>query len=326
MNQIISLQKIIQQELEQLSCEIHKQPKELYEPIVYTLQFGGKRIRPVMLLLACDMFGGNIQQALPAAIAIELFHNFTLVHDDIMDNATLRRGNATVHTQWNNNIAILSGDALLVKAYQKLAECKPILLPTVLNIFNKLAIEVCEGQQLDMNYEQTNTVTIAEYINMITLKTAVLLAGSLKIGALLANATEEEAHYLYEFGKNIGIAFQLQDDLLDVYGDEKKFGKQVGGDIISNKKTYLLLKAMELSNHTQKAALKKWLQLDTFDNQAKITAITTVYNALDIPKLTQELIENYCKNGLLALSKINLTANKKAILHTFVQQLMTRQM
>lgn len=325
MNKIIAFQKIINEEIKKLSPQIGNQPAELYEPIIYTLQLGGKRMRPVLLLLACDMFGGNTNRAIAPSIGIELFHNFTLVHDDIMDNAPLRRGEPTVHQKWNNNIAVISGDAMLVKAYQFIAQCEQALLPDVLSVFNTVAIQVCEGQQLDMNYEKAGKVSISEYINMINLKTAVLLAGSLKIGALIGGAKEEDAQYLYEFGRNIGIAFQLQDDLLDVYGDEKKFGKQVGGDIISNKKTYLLLKALELANDTTLKELNNWIQLSNFDAKEKVKAVTAIYDSLNIPELTQKEIHLYCEKGLAFLSKISIEDSKKEVLRTFADELMVRE-
>ena len=221
-------------------------PGELYDPMNYILQLGGKRLRPVTALLASQLFGSTLDRALPAAKAIEVFHNFTLVHDDIMDKAPLRRGKQTVHEKWNDNIAILSGDTLLIEVYNHFLEGEYTNLSEILKVFNRTAIEVCEGQQLDMNFETRTDVTLAEYMNMIRLKTSVLVGGSFKIGALVAEASKENADLIYEFGVNLGIAFQLQDDYLDCFGEPEKFGKQVGGDIISNKKTFMMLKAMEL--------------------------------------------------------------------------------
>ena len=245
-------------------------PKELYEPIAYIMSLGGKRLRPVLVFIATDMFDGDAAKALHPALAIELFHNFTLVHDDLMDKAPLRRNQPTVHEKWNNNIAILSGDAMMVRAYQELCLADPSMLPQLLEIFSDTAVKVCEGQQYDMNYESMTKVSIQQYIKMIELKTAVLLGGALKIGAVIGGAREEDAQRLYDFGKHIGIAFQLQDDILDVYADAAKFGKQKGGDIIANKKTYLLLKAIEMAESNRCTnglpllnlmPKKKWKQL-----------------------------------------------------------------
>ena len=240
MNSIISYQNQIEEALK--AKNYGSNPKELYEPIAYIMSLGGKRLRPVLVFMACDFFDGDISQALHPAIAIELFHNFTLVHDDLMDNAPLRRNQPTVHEKWNSSIAILSGDVMMVRAYQELCQAKVNYLPELLKVFSETAVKVCEGQQYDMNYESMQKVSIAQYLKMIELKTAVLLGGALKIGSIVGGAKEEEAQLLFDFGKNIGIAFQLQDDILDVYADAAKFGKQKGGDIIANKKTYLLLK------------------------------------------------------------------------------------
>src|ERR1700744_2149787 len=231
----------------------------LYEPISYILSIGGKRMRPALLLMACDLFGGDVDDALAPALAIEVFHNFTLMHDDIMDNAPLRRGRTTVHERWNKNVAILSGDVMLIEGYKLMMQVKDHLLRQILDIFNNTAVGGCAGQQVDMEFEERNDVQIDEYINMIRLKTAVVLGGALKIGALIGGADTEDAVLLQAFGEQLGVAFQLQDDILDVFGDPEKFGKQVGGDILSNKKTFLLLKALELADDGQSQELKYWL-------------------------------------------------------------------
>jgi len=245
MQQIVQLQNSINQYISNKTYGAS--PVELYEPINYIMSLGGKRLRPCLLLMACDMFGGDVEQALAPALAIEVFHNFTLMHDDIMDKAPLRRGKPTVHEKWNANTAILSGDVMMVESNKLIMQVKDNILRPVLDVFNDTAVGVCEGQQIDMNFETRQDVQIDEYINMIRLKTAVLVGGALKMGALVGGADDAEGTLLYNFGEQLGIAFQLQDDILDVYGDPKKFGKQVGGDIISNKKTYLLIKALELA-------------------------------------------------------------------------------
>src|ERR1700759_413091 len=257
MKELHELQDIIGNAVKELNYPEY--PAQLYEPISYILSLGGKRMRPALLLMACDLFGGDVDAAIPPALAIEVFHNFTLMHDDIMDNAPIRRGHATVHTKWNQNVGILSGDVMLVQGYKLMMQVPDHLLRPILDIFNVTAIGVCEGQQLDMEFEELTNVSIDEYLNMIKLKTAVVLGGALKIGALIGGADTKDADLLSDFGVNLGIAFQLQDDILDVYGDPEKFGKQVGGDIISNKKTYLLLKSLELANKQQSSELHNWL-------------------------------------------------------------------
>ena len=245
MKKLTELQSIIEEAITKL--DIPQYPADLYEPVKYILSLGGKRMRPALLLMACDLFGGDVEAALSPALAIEVFHNFSLVHDDMMDNAPLRRGKATVHERWGQNAGILSGDVMLVLAYQLMMKVDDRLLRQVLDVFSQTAVGVCEGQQLDMDFEKLQTVGIDEYQNMIRLKTSVLLGGALKIGALIGGADMADAELLYGFGEHLGIAFQLQDDILDVYGDPDKFGKQVGGDIISNKKTYLLIKGIGIS-------------------------------------------------------------------------------
>ena len=302
-------------------------PIELYEPIEYMMSLGGKRLRPVLVFMACDFFGGETTKALHPALAIELFHNFSLVHDDIMDKAPLRRNQSTVHKKWNDNVAILSGDAMLVKAYQELCKYDTTMLPKLLEIFSDTAVKVCEGQQLDMNFEKLKMVSIPQYLKMIELKTAVLLGGSLKIGALIGGADEKNAQRLYDFGKNIGIAFQLQDDILDVYADAEKFGKQQGGDIVANKKTYLLLKALEMAegNRYMKEELHQWINAPYFDEKEKVVAITGIYNFLNIRELARSEMKNHYDKALTFLDDIPVDNIKKTKLIAFADSLMVRE-
>ncbi|MFD2203643.1 polyprenyl synthetase family protein [Shivajiella indica] len=277
--------------------EYGKSPLELYEPISYLMSLGGKRIRPLLTLMAYSLYKEDYQHILTPAMAVEVFHNFTLMHDDIMDDAPLRRGKATVHEKWNPNTAILSGDVMLVKAYDMLLEISSAKLPECLRLFNKTAAEVCEGQQHDMNFETQDTVTEEAYIDMIRQKTAVLLGFALQFGAVLADAPQDEVQHLYDFGVNIGIGFQLKDDLLDVYADKAKFGKQVGGDIISNKKTFLLLKAKEMANGHHKTELEKWISAKEFDKEEKVNAVTAIYDELGIKELTEAKMQEYFDKG-----------------------------
>ena len=299
----------------------------MYEPMKYVLEVGGKRMRPLLTLLACDLFGGSSMVALPAALAIELFHNFSLVHDDIMDRAPLRRNRATVHEKWNSNVAILSGDALLIKALQQFEKLPSELMAKVLPVFNVTALKVCEGQQFDMNYEKLSQVSIADYIRMIELKTAALLAGGLQIGALIGKATTEDAGLIYDFGRSIGIAFQLQDDLLDIYADPKKFGKQPGGDIISNKKTYLLLKALELSAHMpyKREELLHWIQATPVDPMEKVAAVKDIYDTLQVRSRANQEMNLYYEKGLEALDRISVEKKKKNDLYDLVEKLRIRE-
>src|ERR1700712_847762 len=280
MKKLQELQDIISEAVTKLTFPLH--PAELYEPIKYILSIGGKRMRPALLLMACDLFGGDVDEALAPALAIEVFHNFTLMHDDIMDNAPLRRGRTTVHERWNQNVAILSGDVMLIEGYKLMMQVEDRILRQVLDIFNDTAVGVCEGQQLDMEFESRDVVDIDEYITMIRLKTAVVLGVALKIGALIGGAPQQDADLLSRFGEQLGVAFQLQDDILDVYGDPEKFGKQVGGDIISNKKTYLLIKALELADEKQLGDLNYWLNVADFDAAEKVAAVKGIYNQLSI--------------------------------------------
>jgi len=290
------LEKFIQEELP-AEVGIKQSPKELYEPITYILRLDGKRIRPLLSLLAYGIFKQNPESILSQAAAVEVFHNFTLMHDDIMDEAPLRRGKKTVHVKWNRNVAILSGDVMLVKAYDLLLKTNPELLPEVIRLFNNTAVEVCEGQQLDMNFESLGTVAESDYITMIRLKTAVLLGFALQMGALLAGADREDAQKLYDFGMNVGVGFQLKDDLLDVFADQTKFGKQVGGDIISNKKTFLLIKAMELAKGKDAEELNYWLSLEDFDKEEKVRAVRAIYDNLGIKSLTEAKMNSYFDAG-----------------------------
>jgi len=302
-------------------------PKELYDPIEYMMSLGGKRLRPVFVFIGCDLFCDDITKALYPALAIELFHNFTLVHDDIMDKAPLRRNQATVHEKWNENTAILSGDVMFVKAYQELCKSNVQILPELLNVFNDTAIKVCEGQQLDMNFEKLHKVSIPQYLKMIELKTAVLLAGSLKMGALVGGASEKEAQCLYNFGKHIGVAFQLQDDILDVYADAGKFGKQQGGDIIANKKTFLLVKALEMaeSNHYVKEELHQWINAPHFNPKEKVEAITSIYNFLNIAEIARNEMKKHYDRALTFLDEISVEEKKSKQLVDFTDSLMMRE-
>jgi len=323
MSSILQLQEILETAIKNL--KFPENPKHLYEPITYIINLGGKRIRPLLVLMSTELFGKNPNDAVHAAMAIEVFHNFTLVHDDIMDNAPLRRGKATVHEKWSTNTAILSGDVMMVEANKNLAKVNPLFLKDALDTFNATAQGVCEGQQLDMEFENRDDVTIDEYINMIRLKTAVLLGGALKLGAIIAEASEKDADLIYQFGENIGIAFQLQDDILDVYADPEKFGKQVGGDIIANKKTFLLLKAFELAERENLHSLQTWTEYEEFDVKEKVEAIKQVYDVLNIQNIAKETMDNYMNKALTLMERINVSNDAKANLLDLTKQLMARQ-
>lgn len=301
-----------------------KKPASLYEPIRYIMSLGGKRLRPMLVLLAYGLYRRDLKNVLPYAVAVEAFHNFTLMHDDIMDNAPLRRNKTTVHEKWNVNTAILSGDVMLVQVYDMLSNLHSEILHEALPKFNRTAREVCEGQQLDMDFETRDRVSEKEYLEMIRLKTAVLLGFSLEFGALLAGAPESDQKLLYDFGVSVGIGFQLKDDLLDVYADKDKFGKQVGGDIISNKKTFLLIKAIELAGGETKTELKNWLSLKKFNKSAKVKAVTTIYNQLEIRQLTERKIEKYFTRGFNALNSMHPELSMNEI-REYAQVLMDRQ-
>ncbi|MGG7665994.1 polyprenyl synthetase family protein [Dyadobacter sp. BHUBP1] len=316
--------------LEKLQIEFDRHsygdaPEELYEPITYIMSLGGKRFRPLLTLLAASIFDTDIEKALKPAMAVEVFHNFTLMHDDIMDRAPLRRGMPTVHEKWNANTAILSGDVMLIRAYDLLLDVAPNKLRAVLSRFNQTAAEVCEGQQLDMNFETRWDVTEEEYIGMIRLKTSVLLGFALELGGMIAGADEETTRLLYSAGENMGIGFQLKDDLLDVYGDPAKFGKQVGGDIIANKKTFLLIEALSKSGGSLKTELDRWINLDTFDNAEKVAAVTSIYDALDIRAFTERKINEYFSRGMASLQQLRTESVQKEVLLQFVEQLVARE-
>ncbi|MEO9869027.1 polyprenyl synthetase family protein [Ekhidna sp.] len=300
-------------------------PPNLYDPIRYILSLGGKRLRPMLVLLGYGLKKENLEEAISPALAVEIFHNFTLMHDDIMDEAPIRRGQPTVHEKWNNTVAILSGDTMMVKAYDQLLTGPKESLADAIQKFNKCAVEVCEGQQLDMNFEELETVTEEQYIEMIRLKTAVLLGFSLEYGGLLAGMDKEELTQLNAVGEKAGIGFQLMDDLLDVYGDKAKFGKQVGGDIVSNKKTYLLIKALELANGDQRKELDRWLSASDFDVEEKVEAVKKVYGELGIFELTQTKMNAYYDEAFQLLEELNVRKEGKKALVEFFEKLMKRE-
>ena len=298
-------------------------PSKLYEPVKYILELGGKRMRPILSMMACELFSGNFQDAKDAALGVEIFHNFTLIHDDIMDEAPLRRGKATVHKKWNENVGLLSGDALMIESYKRLATYKPELLPQILKLYNVTAIEVCEGQQMDMDFESTENVSIQDYLRMIRLKTAVLLGCSLKLGAIVGGASEKDAQDLYDFGTNLGIAFQLQDDILDVYADKSKFGKQVGGDIIANKKTYLLLTALETANAEQRKRLKTLFEEP--DKDKKVREVKALYAELGIREKAERQMQIFYHTALDKLNIIKVDDRKKEPLRSLAAFLLSRE-
>jgi len=300
-------------------------PVELYDPVRYILLTGGKRIRPALVLLACDMFAGSVDSAMHPATAIELFHNFTLLHDDIMDRSELRRGQETVHKKWNENIALLSGDVMSILASKFINESPGAVLRNVHEVFTRTAIEVCEGQQMDMNFESKLTVREEEYLKMIELKTAVLIAASLKIGAMLGGAPEKDAEDLYDFGRDLGIAFQLQDDLLDTYGDPAVFGKIPGMDIIDNKKTILMISALRDANKEQKEELTFWLNAKDFEPDKKVAAVVHVFDLLNIKSKVEKMISSYYKTALESLNDLNSPNERKTELLSFAENLMKRE-
>lgn len=306
---IEQLRDIIKAEFEKK--EYVEVPYSLFEPIQYILEDGGKRLRPVLTLMAYNLYRDDIEKALKSAIGIEIFHNYTLLHDDVMDDAALRRGRQTVHKKWNSNVAILSGDAAAITAYKYIENCEDRYLRQVIDGFNQVAMDVCKGQQYDMEFETRNDVTEEEYIHMIYLKTSVLIAGSLRHGALIAGAPEHEYNALYDFGGYLGLAFQLQDDYLDVYGDVAEFGKNIGGDITENKKTYLLIKALELADAGTKAELQAWIDKKEFNVLEKIKAVTEIYNRLGIPELVLEAIGNYLDKSRMAIQKVAVAEERK---------------
>lgn len=313
------IQSVIEKEIK------HRKPTELYEPIYYTLTMGGKRLRPLLTLLSCDIFDGDIHQALYPALGLETFHNFTLLHDDIMDKAPIRRGQPTVYKKWDSNRAILSGDTMMVMAYDFILESPKDLLHDIFTIFNKVGREVCEGQQYDMNFETENNVTLDEYLKMIHLKTAVLLGGSMKVGAIVARTSERNAQLIYDFGESVGMAFQLQDDFLDTFGDENIFGKKNGGDIRANKKTYLYLKALELGSVQQQKELKDLFSIQEENNGNKVERVLSIFNDLNIKTKTQSLMDFYYDKAMKTLEDLDLSQEKKGVLVKLAEGLMNRE-
>ncbi len=307
------------------SINWNKAPQGLYAPIAYTLEAGGKRIRPTLVVEAAALYDYDLEKVVPAALAIEIFHNFTLLHDDVMDKAPTRRGRDTVHIRWNDNTAILSGDQMLIEAYKQLARVPADKLPRVLDLFNKMGTEICEGQQYDVDFETRNDVTRAEYIEMIRLKTSVLLGTSLQIGAYIAGASEADQLALYDFGVHIGLAFQLQDDILDVYGNPETFGKTIGGDILANKKTYMLLTALKEATDETKEELTYWLTTTDATPAEKIAAVTRIYNTLGIREICEDIMISYTNQALADLNKVTVPEEKKLILKQLAQKLLARK-
>lgn len=297
-------------------------PRSLFDPITYTLSLGGKRIRPALALMACDLFGGKNEDVLQPALGLEVFHNFTLLHDDLMDEADRRRDKPTVHKLWNPNVAILSGDAMLICAYQLVAKAND---KAILELFSRTALEICAGQQYDMEFESRSDVTEEEYLEMIRLKTAVLLACALKVGAMIGGASTADADALYDYGIHIGLAFQLQDDLLDVYGDPKTFGKNIGGDILCNKKTFLLINALSVASEEQRQVMEDWMARKTYDAQEKIAAFTNLYNELSIRDLTERRIEDYYRMANEDLARLSIAPESLSVLKGTCDRLMKRK-
>lgn len=323
MDRINTLATAVNEALETLDW--NKQPQGLYQPIAYALSSGGKRIRPLLVLLGTDIFGKDIADAIPAALAIEIFHNFTLLHDDVMDNAPLRRGKPTIHTLWGDNTAILSGDEMLIEAYKQLGRLKPDVLPDILRVFNQMGTEICEGQQLDVDYQTQEKITEEEYIRMIRLKTSVLLGTALQIGAIIAGATEKEQRNLYEYGVNIGLAFQIQDDMLDVYGDAATFGKTIGGDILEGKKTYTYIAACKKASDTQQEELMRLLQQQRLTKEEKIERVTQLYNALGVRQECEKAVEYYTHKALTYIEHIPVADDKKLPLKNLALSLLARK-
>ena len=306
------------------SLPYDRKPASLYAPIKYVLSMGGKRIRPTLMLLAYNLFKDDPEKILSSACALETYHNYTLLHDDLMDNADVRRGQPTVHKKWNANLAVLSGDSMLVLAYQRMTECDSHLAE-VLRLFTETALEIGEGQQMDMEFETRNDVCEEEYIEMIRLKTSVLLACAMKIGALLADAPADDADNLYRFGEKIGLAFQLQDDYLDVYGDPAVFGKAIGGDIVSNKKTYMLINAFNRADNAQRAELERWIRATDFDRQEKVKAVTGLYDEMGIARLAQQKIAGYFNESKTYLDRVDVSDERKSELMRYAQRMMKRR-
>lgn len=307
------------------SLPYERRPKSLYDPIEYVLAAGGKRIRPSFVLMAYNLFHDDVDRILPVATALETYHNYTLLHDDLMDKADMRRGRPTVHKKWDDNTAILSGDTMLVLAYEHLAKCDTKYLKPALDLFTETALEVSEGQQFDMEFETRNDVAEEEYIEMIRLKTSVLLACALKMGAVVAGASDADANALYALGEKVGLAFQLQDDLLDVYGDPKVFGKAIGGDITSNKKTFMLINAFNRADAGTRAELERWTTATEFDPAEKIAAVTEIYNRLGIDKLAEQRIKEYFEQSRQHLDELSVSGDRKAVLREYTERMMNRK-
>ena len=306
--------------------QFYSEPTELYAPVNYILSIGGKRLRPVLVLMSHALFDDAYEKSLPAAFAVEVFHNFTLLHDDIMDEAPLRRGQPTVHIKYDVNTGILSGDVMMIAAYDYLSKvADETKIPALYKTFNKVAIEVCEGQQYDMNFETRDNVTIAEYLRMIELNTSVLLAGAMQMGAIISNASAEDVEHIYQFGRNVGLAFQIQDDILDTYGDPEKFGKKVGGDIVQNKKTYLVLKALEIANESNKNALLSLMTTPTVNELIKIQAVKDIFNELNIRELAEAVKEDYLQTAFEHLAEVSVSEERKSVLTKLANDLMMRE-
>lgn len=314
--------QLISAYFEELS--VVREPKNLYEPIQYILSLGGKRMRPVLTLMATDIFDGDCKKALAAATAVEVFHNFSLIHDDIMDDAPLRRGRETVHEKWDVNTGILSGDAMLILAYQHFEDYEPPMFRDLAKLFSKTAIEVCEGQQYDVDFETRDDVTVPEYLKMIQYKTAVLVGAAMRMGAIVAETSAENANLIYDFGLNLGVAFQLQDDYLDAFGNPETFGKQVGGDIIENKKTYLYLKALEFASAETKEQLLHLFSIQPSDNTDKINSVKEIFNQTGAAAATRDAIVQFTEKAFETLEKMDITSDKKAMLKAFGENLMNR--
>lgn len=304
---------------------LDREPHGLYEPIEYVLSLGGKRIRPMLMLMAYELWKDDSEKILPQAVSLETFHNFTLLHDDVMDNADVRRGKPTVHKKWNENTAILSGDNMLVLAFKWMQQCPSDKMPAVLGTFTDTAIEIDEGQQLDIDFEERDDVREEEYIEMIRLKTSVLLACAVKIGAIMADAPKEDAENIYKFGEAIGLSFQLQDDYLDVYGNPEVFGKAIGGDITSNKKTYMLINALNKAEGAEKKELEQWIGAKDFDRDEKVKAVTRIYNSLGIDKMAKAKMEQYYNDAIAFLDKINVPESRKQALRDYADSMMKRE-
>lgn len=317
------LMQMVNRTIESLPYD--RKPAALYEPIKYVLSLGGKRLRPVLMLMAYNMYKEDVEHILMPAVAIETYHNFTLLHDDLMDRAEVRRGKPCVHKKWNDNAAILSGDNMLVLSFYRMLQCDEKYMPAVLRLFTETALEIDEGQQYDIDFEERSDVTEEEYIEMIRLKTSVLLACALKIGGILGGATVQDAEALYEFGEKLGLAFQLQDDYLDVYGDFKTFGKQIGGDIMCNKKTYMLINAQLLANEEQARELTMWLNKENPQREEKVAAVTRLYDEIGVPGLVRNKINQYYQQAAQALSRLSLPQERTAVLWDYAQSMLNRK-